>query len=212
MNRAPCRQTPFAPEPTPSTRPAKPLAPPAPPFGDPPATIMLAVAAAQRSPSSASNALFLSDGAGERRVFRRGFRPSSGRFARDRTRRRRPSPGKGRRPADAARIAHRPRSAASRVPAPLPRSPLGQPPAARTQLLDGRLPPPRCRAERPYGRCAAMSPESMPATATGFFIASRRNGSPSSWFNTTSMKVVTPSACAAQLSRKAEDSSSIVVA
>ena len=57
-----------------------------------------------------------------------------------------------------------------------------------------------------------ISPGSMPATATGFFMASRRNGSPNSWFNTTSMKVVTPSACAAQLSRRAEESSSIVVA
>ena len=38
-----------------------------------------------------------------------------------------------------------------------------------------------------------MSSFFTPATETGFFMASRRNGSPSSWFSTTSMKVVTPS-------------------
>ncbi len=47
------------------------------------------------------------------------------------------------------------------------------------------------------GVCGRMSSLRMPATATGFFIASRRNGSPSSWFRITSMKVVTLSACAA---------------
>src|SRR5579859_6569131 len=40
--------------------------------------------------------------------------------------------------------------------------------------------------------CRRMSARSMPATGTGFFIASRRNGSPSSWLSTTSTKVVTP--------------------
>ena len=43
-----------------------------------------------------------------------------------------------------------------------------------------------------------MSAGSMPATTTGFFMASRRNGSPNSWFRMISMKVVTPSSCAAQ--------------
>jgi len=38
-----------------------------------------------------------------------------------------------------------------------------------------------------------MSPLLMPATLTGFFMASRLNGSPSSWFKITSIKVVTPS-------------------
>ena len=35
---------------------------------------------------------------------------------------------------------------------------------------------------------ARISPELMPATTFGFFIASRRKGSPSSWFRMTSMK------------------------
>ena len=38
----------------------------------------------------------------------------------------------------------------------------------------------------------AMSAALMPATATGFFIASRRNGSPSSWLIIASISVVLP--------------------
>lgn len=38
----------------------------------------------------------------------------------------------------------------------------------------------------------------MPATTTGFFMASRRNGSPSSWFKITLMNVVVPFFCASQ--------------
>ena len=41
-----------------------------------------------------------------------------------------------------------------------------------------------------WGRMSSLL---IPATTTGFVIASRRNGSPNSWFITTSMKVVTPS-------------------
>src|SRR5246127_5896278 len=37
--------------------------------------------------------------------------------------------------------------------------------------------------------CGRMSSRLMPATTTGLFMASRRKGSPSSWFNRTSMKV-----------------------
>ena len=42
------------------------------------------------------------------------------------------------------------------------------------------------------GYWGRMSPGSTPATTFGFFIASRRNGSPSSWLRITSMNVVTP--------------------
>ena len=37
-----------------------------------------------------------------------------------------------------------------------------------------------------------MSSFLIPATLTGFFIASRLKGSPSSWFKITSTKVVIP--------------------
>ena len=52
--------------------------------------------------------------------------------------------------------------------------------------------------------CGRMSAASMPATLTGRFIASRRNGSPSSWFRTHSMKVVTlPFICSSTAVRRA---------
>ena len=51
--------------------------------------------------------------------------------------------------------------------------------------------------------CGRISSRWMPATVTGFFMASRRKGSPSSWFRITSMKVVTPLLCASQASFKA---------
>jgi GntR family transcriptional regulator/MocR family aminotransferase len=44
----------------------------------------------------------------------------------------------------------------------------------------------------PPGHLQRMSAGSMPATATGFFIASRRNGSPSSWLIIASISVVLP--------------------
>ena len=50
----------------------------------------------------------------------------------------------------------------------------------------------------------------MPATTSGFVIASQRNGSPSSWFRITSMKAVTPATCASQDSLSAVVSSCIV--
>ena len=48
-----------------------------------------------------------------------------------------------------------------------------------------------------------MSAGSMPATSTGFFIASRRKGSPSSWFRITSISVVVPAAWSATAARSA---------
>lgn len=42
----------------------------------------------------------------------------------------------------------------------------------------------------PWLYSAAMSATEMPAIRTGFFIASRRNGSPSSWLRMTSSNVV----------------------
>ena len=69
----------------------------------------------------------------------------------------------------------------------------------------------RDEAVRDVHYCGRMSAPSMPATTLGFFIASRRKGSPSSWFRITSMKVVTPSACASQDSRSAAVSSSMVL-
>ena len=43
-----------------------------------------------------------------------------------------------------------------------------------------------------YTCCSRMSAASTPATETGFFIASRRKGSPNSWLIIISIKVVLP--------------------
>jgi hypothetical protein len=49
------------------------------------------------------------------------------------------------------------------------------------------------REDRPHTvSCARMSFGSIPAIGTGFFMASRRKGSPSSWLRMTSTKVVIP--------------------
>src|SRR5699024_10341275 len=81
-------------------------------------------------------------------------------------------------------------------------------PDAQPRSENGGERPPRTHS----AGCGRMSSLRMPATVTGFFIASRRKGSPSSWFSTTSMKVLTPfSICSRIAVRSVSVNSSMVV-